>query len=217
MKIISKFVLTGLLGSVVLTGCSVTGADCEPVVKESAPLKVLTPYESLTSTNSGKVLLLGWDEAKSNGYVSSSLSEEQKESYTQKGLKRLESMATSSQLDEAANGKASAILSFYYMEKKDFKNSLRWGFYGVTKGSSSCAESLYAIYITGMGVVQDYEEAYKWKYIASALGSEKFQKLIVEDIRKSRSNILFSQKLEEGNRRAKEWEREHPELFISFD
>jgi len=55
------------------------------------------------------------------------------------------------------------------------------------------------------------------KFIGSALGSEFCRKQIVEDKKRSHRNQDFAKKLDEGNRRAKEWEHDHLELFVSFD
>jgi len=176
---------SALLSIFLVTGCSATGFNSDSS-KESKELKpnvrhendknkkslkdsiVETVFNLLTSTSRGKVLVLGWDDGKDNHYILSGFSQEEQEEFVQKGITRLENIAKALQLDNDVRGTASGILSYYYLEQKDFKNCLKWAFYGVNLGSYSCAEVLYNCYTTGRGTVHDYEEACKWKFIGSA-------------------------------------------------
>lgn len=222
---------SALLSISIVTRCSTTGFNNDSS-KESMVLKpidkkennknlydsiVETAHKVLLSTNRGRVLELGWDEGKDNCYILSKFSKEEQEGFVQKGITRLENIAKALQLGNDVRGQASGLLSCYYLEKNDFKNCLKWAFYGVSLGSYSCAEVLYSCYTTGQGTVHDYEEACKWKFIGSALGSELCRKQILEDKKRSHGNQEFAKKLDEGNRRAKEWERDHPDLFVSFE
>lgn len=229
----STYVISSAMFPIFLvTGCSVKGFSDDS--SESIELKtsrvrseknnksvkdsiVETAHKVLLSTNRGRVLELGWDEGKDNCYILSGFSQEEQDGFVQKGIKRLENIAKALQLGNDVRGKASGILSCYYLEKKDFKHGINWAFYGVSLGSYSCAEVLYSCYTTGQGTVHDYEEACKWKFIGSALGSELCRKQILEDKKRSRRSQEFAKKLDEGNRRAKEWEYDHPDLFVSFE
>jgi len=226
-----RIISSALLSTILVTGCSKTGVNSDSFNESKSIVKrennkdkkslydliVEDAYKVLTSTSRGRVLLIGWDEGKDNCYILSEFSHEEQEEFVQKGLTRLDNITKALQLENDVRGKASGLLSYYYLEKKDFKHCLKWAFYGVSLGSYSCAEVLYSCYTTGQGTVHDYEEACKWKFIGSALGSELCRKQILEDKKRSHGNQEFAKKLDEGNRRAKEWERDHPDLFVSFE
>ena len=72
---------------------------------------------------------------------------------------------------ESING-ASIALANYYLTKKDYKKSMYWAFNGAERGSSDCMVLLSNAYRKGVGLVQDYEEGFKWTYLAAATGNE---------------------------------------------
>lgn len=213
MKTHSKLALTGLIATA-LSGCIEADFERGFVVEKPQQVEIENYSKEPSLTYEDQFLNLGWLLEKKEGEIPSDLSSEEREAYIKQGIKLYEAHASSLETDEESKAKACGNLSVYYINKRDYKSAIKWAFLGVEKGSNRSAESLYICYLLGIGVVQDFSEAYKWKYIAAALGNENCQSSLFEDTKKSVNNPTFEKKLEEARSRAKEWEFNHPKVFF---
>lgn len=209
----SKLALMGLMVTA-LSGCVESDFERGFVIEQPQQIEIESCNKEPSYDDDDVLLTLGWLLEKKGGEIPSDLSDEEKNAYIKQGLKLYEARASSPETDDETKAKAYGRLSVYYINKKDYRKAIKSAFCGVEKGSNVCAEGLYICYMTGRGVVQDYEEAIKWKYVAAALGNERCQSLIMEDMKNSVNNRILAQRLEEGRLRAKNWEFKHPDLFF---
>jgi len=134
-----------------------------------------------------------------------------------KGVKSLSELAEK----DDCGGYISEIFALYYSLKKDTKKMLHWAFKGAEKGSSPCMGILSDAYRSGEGVVQDYEEGFKWTYLAAATGNEWSKNWIKKAnelcLKNQYAPEYLSPMMKEAKKRANQWMLEHSEIFISLE
>ena len=229
-----------LLAVLLLTGCGGFGSfsnDFEIVQSEALPSSIeptgqtvilpettsdSTPesrYDSLCSTWEGFILLCGWEEAKDCGYDVSTLTKEEKNNAITKGLENLAFLFKENVFNDSHI--PTALAGYYYYQKNDYKKALYWAFSGAEKGSSDCMLILSNAYRGGNGVVQDFEEGFKWTYLGAATGDEWCKKWIKKSNEACLNNPYASEHhspmVKEAKKRANQWMQEHPEVFISSE
>lgn len=136
-------------------------------------------------------------------YNPSNFSKSEKEKYIEDGLNWLKNHKNKDSFEQ---------LAYYYREKNDSPKALYWAFLGAEKGSGFCMSFLRWSYSHGEGVVQDYEEAIKWTYLAAAKGIDEDKKLLNE-LKKSNMGVVNSL-IEDGRIHANEWMKKHPDAFF---
>lgn len=171
-----------------------------------------TRFQILSNTCEGFILLVGWTEAKENGYDTSSLSNEEKAFFTDKGLSIIAKDADLKDFEKAC---PAVLSSYYYNDKKDYKKAMYWAFRGAEKGSPECMSILTKAYSSGNGMVQDFAEAIKWKYLGAAVGGVECKQWVKENGTSGITNEYVSHFFLEGQKRANQWTLNHPEIFIS--
>jgi hypothetical protein len=188
----------------------------QPICGERAETREETPetrLQVLMNTWDGCVLLSGWADSKECGYNASSLSDEDRALFTARGLSIIEANADIKCYEQLNP----IILSSYYRDKEDYKKAMYWAFRGAEKGSSSCMLILANTYKSGNGLVQDVSEAIKWTYLGAAAGDAGCKQWIENNGISGLSNQYVAPFLIEGQKRANQWMKEHPDVFISAD
>lgn len=122
----------------------------------------------------------------------------------EKGLISLEKAA------ELGSRKCIEVLADYYINVlKDQRLGIYWCYQAASCGSVEAMTILRHVYFNGEGVVKNYVEAYKWAFLAAALGSEKDKKIINEMSQNDPNYCSFI----EGQHQAQIWEQTHQKIF----
>ncbi len=211
-----------------LTGCSqyTKEKDNSSIKNSSNSLSYFAPYfttrepsnqcliSSLQKTWKNDILLIGWKKNANVGYDISRLTSDEKVLLIEEGIQYLQE-----QTDQKEPVKTSStILAHYYFSEKDYKKAMYWAFKGAESGSASCMYLLGRAHISGdEGVVQDFEEALKWIYLASALGDKSCKHWIDEGVHFLFKDNNFKKTVLEAQKRSSMWMKEHSDFFASLD
>lgn len=109
------------------------------------------------------------------------------------------------------------ILAKYYLdgEDKNLRKSLYWAHQAADQGDQSAMELLCSAYWCGNGVVKDTEEGIKWCFLGASLGSESLKKRLNELITSALEFPEVKVIVDEAQRRANLWMKQHPNAFFS--
>ena len=80
-----------------------------------------------------------------------------------------------------------------------------------------CMTLLSDAYIQGIGVVQNFEEGFKWIYLAAAKGDKFSQKWVKRYGIKAVTDKDLAPILSEAKLRANKWMLDHNDIFISVE
>lgn len=119
--------------------------------------------------------------------------------------------------EEAKEGSCAhqECLSCFYFIEKEYKKALYWANSSAKLGSSKGMAILAMAYWEGEGVVQDYDESFKWLFLASAAGDEVSIKRL-ERVKKI-EGFESNEWVQTGKKKAQEWARDNPKAFFSPD
>jgi|GEM_PF-6232350 len=222
MKKLGLFIFTGVFCACCLGGFFLwkNNQPKKKLYVPADPLKeaaAAAGYNSLKSTIPGLVLLWGWvDDGYAVNYDSSTLTDQEKEHFTQVGLQVLSNKFNKPESFEDAIYCCEVLALFYHKQNKnDVKKYLYWNLKGAEKGSTNCMLMLSDAYKGANGVVTDLEESLKWKLLAAAAGDEDSKKWIKEDWTKWMSDKQAASMMNEGQKRAKAWADTHKDLFFN--
>lgn len=143
-------------------------------------------------------------------------SPKERETLLQKGLSSMKETASdSSQNPDARAYCCDAVARIHYL-RGEMKQALYWAPKGAEHGSVLCMVLLRDAYLQGNGVIPDLEEGIKWCLLAAAAGHEDSRnrtKDYSKDLASSTGEVYRI--LREAKRRAVEWTKAHPNVFVA--
>lgn len=178
-------------------------------VEEITPEVIQSRIDSLLQTFEGSLIYVGWENGKKCNYDTSVLTNEEKEKAIESGITILSEIA----LIEDTDLVCCETLAGYFYKKQDFKKAIYWAAHGAENGSSFCMVLLSDAHLKGIGVVQNFEEGFKWIYLAAAKGDKSSQKWV----KKFGIKALTDPTLNDAKRRAHNWMLDHNDIFISIE
>lgn len=140
----------------------------------------------------------------------------ERESLIKKGMANMKEMALDDSYDFSVRGCACDVLARLHYLRDEMKQALYWAPKGVEHGSVLCMVLLRDAYLQGNGVIPDLEEGIKWCLLAAAAGHEDSRnrtKDYSKDLASSTGEV--SRILREAKRRAVEWTKAHPNVFVA--